>query len=137
MPDKNLYNFLEEFIIRLDREAGSLAGYPLCFTLNLAKALGFGPQNNFDSNNTFFDMLGGHFSGQPPEHPYYLGLPLSETLSHCLSITGNGSYHLPFNQSSRNQLLMRMLEYFRLHISTFREIKSAGILAEVLRDDSG
>ena len=134
MADPNLYGFIEDAILNLDRATGSVAGFPLSFTIGLTQFLGFAPHNNFSVNNIYFDMVEGNFCPYPPENPYYLSSPLSNRLSEVLSALNAGIVSIVADHATRNELLAKMLEYFRIHIPSFGEIKSVQVLGEVLKD---
>jgi DNA repair protein RecO (recombination protein O) len=134
MADPNLYGFIEDAILNLDRATGSIAGFPLSFTIGLTQFLGFDPHNNFSVNDTFFDMEGGNFIPHPPGHPYYLTSPLSDRLSEVLSALNAGFISIVADHATRSELLAKMLEYFRIHLPSFGEIKSVQVLSDVLKD---
>jgi len=134
MADPNLYGYIEDAILNLDRANGSVAGFPLAFTIGLTQFLGFDPHNNFSDNNSYFDMEEGHFCPNPPGHPYYLSSPLSNSLSEVLTTLNAGITAIRINSVVRNELLAGMLEYFRIHIAGFGEIKSVRVLSDVLND---
>lgn len=134
MADPNLYGFIEDAILNLDRATGSIAGFPLSFTIGLTQFLGFDPHNNFSANDTFFDMAEGNFCPHPPDHAYYLSSPLSNRLSEVLTALNAGIVSIVADYATRSELLSKMLEYFRIHIPSFGEIKSVQVLSEVLKD---
>lgn len=133
MVDHNLYDFIEDAVLNLDRSTESVAGFPLAFTIGLTQFLGFDPHNNFSLNETYFDMVGGNFCSHPPEHPYYFSSPLSNNLSEVLTALNTGVKSLITDYSIRNELLMRILEYFKIHLPSFAEIKSVRVLSDVLK----
>ncbi len=134
MTDSNLYGFIEDAILNLDRANESIAGFPLAFTIGLTQFLGFDPHNNFSTSNTYFDMIGGNFCPHPPDHPYYFSSPLSKSLSEVLTALNVGVESIKADYSTRSDLLSKMLEYFRIHIPAFGEIKSIQVLSDVLKD---
>jgi DNA repair protein RecO (recombination protein O) len=134
MTDPNLYGFIEDAVLNLDRATGSIAGFPLAFTIGLTQFLGFDPHNNFSSEDTYFDMVGGNFCPHPPDHLYYLSSPLSDSLSEVLTALNAGVVSIVTDYATRGVLLAKMLEYFRIHIPTFGEIKSVQVLSDVLKD---
>jgi len=134
MADKNLYDFIEESVLKLDRASESVAGFPLVFTIELSRFLGFDPHNNFSNENSYFDMENGNFCPLPPGHPYYLSLPLSSSLSEVISTLDSGINHINVSRTVRNELLSALLLYFRIHIPAFGELKSVQVLSEVLND---
>jgi len=134
MADPNLYGFIEDAILNLDRATGSVAGFPLSFTIGLTQFMGFDPHNNFNTNNTFFDLEEGNFCSHPPGHPYYLSSPLSDRLSEVLTALNAGVISIVADHATRSELLTTMLEYFRIHIPSFGGIKSVQVLSDVLKD---
>jgi DNA repair protein RecO (recombination protein O) len=134
MADPNLYDFIEDAILSLDRATGSISGFPLSFTIGMTQFLGFDPHNNFSADSSYFDMVGGNFCQHPPDHPYYFCSPLSNSLSEVLTALSIGVESIKTDYTTRTELLSKMLEYFRIHIPTFGEIKSVQVLSDVLKD---
>ena len=134
MADPSLYNYIEDAILNLDRATATVSGFPLAFSVGLTQFLGFDPHNNYDSDHTFFDMEGGNFCSLPPGHPYYLSLPLSSSLSAVLQTLNTGENALNLNYTLRTELLAAMLQYFRIQISGFGEIKSVQVLSDVFSE---
>ncbi len=134
MTDPNLYHFIESAVLNLEQSKESIAGFPLGFTISLTQFMGFDPHNNFNSGNTYFDMIGGNFGPHPPDHMYYFSSPLSDNFSEVLSAINAGILNIKADFKTRSELLLRMLEYFRIHISTFGEMKSVQVLSDVLKD---
>ena len=134
MVDARLYGFIENAVLNLNNTSESIACFPLTFSICLTQFLGFGPHNNFDGSNTWFDMLGGNFCPHPPEHPYYFSSPLSDNFSDVLTALNAGVTTLKMPYTLRTELLARMLEYIRIHIPSFGEMKSVQVLSDVLKD---
>jgi len=134
MADPNLYGFIEDAILNLDRATESIAGFPLAFTIGLTQFLGFDPHNNFNASSIYFDMEEGNFCSNPPGHPYYFSSPLSDRLSEVLTTLNAGVNSVKVDYQTRTELLARMLEYIRIHIPGFGEIKSVKVLSDVLND---
>jgi len=134
MADPILYGYIEDAILNLDRATGSVAGFPLAFTIGLTQFLGFAPHNNFDSGHVFFDMIEGNFCVFPPEHPHYFSSPLSDNLSEVLTALNAGVMILKTDYVTRTELLSKMLDYFRIHVPAFNDIRSVSVLSDVLRD---
>jgi DNA repair protein RecO (recombination protein O) len=134
MADPNLFHFIEDSVLNLDRSNESVSGFPLGFTIGLTQFMGLAPHNNFSANDTYFDMIEGNFCSYPPDHMYYFSSPLSDSFSEVLTALNAGIVSIKTDYATRGELLVRMLEYFRIHIPTFGEIKSVQVLSDVLRD---
>jgi DNA repair protein RecO (recombination protein O) len=134
MADPNLYQFIENAVLYLETTEESISGFPLGFTISLTQFMGFDPHNNFSTGNTCFDMIGGNFCAHPPDHNYYFSSPLSDNFSEVLTAINAGIMSIKADYKTRNELLLRMLDYFRIHIPTFGEMKSVQVLSDVLKD---
>jgi DNA repair protein RecO (recombination protein O) len=132
MPDRQLFAFIYNSVVSLDEAEENLAGFPAIFALQLAGYLGFGPNNNFSPLNCYFDLREGDFSSFIPDHLNFIEPPLSKDLARVLELVpGNDDMLSP---ASRPLLLEKILDYFRLHLTSFGELKSPQILNTVLRD---
>lgn len=134
MADPNLYFFIEDAVRNLDSTNQSIAGFPLGFTVSLTQFMGFEPHNNYSANDTYFDLMEGNFCPHPPNHMYYFSYPLSEVFSEVLTAIHAGIINVKVHSAHRNELFIKMLEYFRIHIPAFGEIKSVQVLSDVLQD---
>ncbi len=132
MPDKRLYTFIYDSLLELDEPDCRPALMPLLFAWKLTSFLGFGPHNNYTADTPVFDMEEGNFCAIPPAHPYYLLPPASVLLSGMLADPVNTVAGLDF--SARAYLLDRTMDYYRLHLPSFGEMKSHHVLNTVLRD---
>ena len=131
MPDKKLFIFVYESIIRLEEMSENLAAYPIIFALQLASYLGFAPHNNFSAVNYYFDLQEGNFSAVQPDHANYIFPPFSQALARLLALdTGENDMLDP---ASRTALLEKILDYYKLHLPSFGEMRSPHILNTVLR----
>ena len=130
MPDKSLFQFIENEILLLENSQIPTAVFPLHFIIGLSSALGFAPIENYSSEYNYFDLTEGSFKNSLPPHNYYIAEPQSELLSHMLQ----NNIAAISTHNSRTILLSNMLDYLKLHLQGFGDIKSHLILAEVLRD---
>jgi len=134
MSDTSLYQFIENTVLSLNQATESIAGFPLAFTIGLTRFMGFDPHNNFSAANSYFDLVGGNFCPFPPDHTHYFSSPLTLNFSEILTAINAGIISIKADHRTRSELLLRMLEYFRIHIPAFGEIKSVQVLSDVLKD---
>lgn len=130
-PDEALFQFLLQSLITLDEAEISVENYHLQFLAGLSRYLGFAPRNNFSSQNHFFDMQEGLFISEKPLHSNYLEPALSLKLFHLIT-DPEQIRQLTINAASRNELLLKLIDYYRLHIPGFGEMKSHLVLKDVL-----
>jgi DNA repair protein RecO (recombination protein O) len=131
-PNELLYDFTADYIVGLDAEKGGLSLWPLYFMLQLTNMLGFFPTNNFDkADNNYFDLVEGSFTTVPENNVFTMGLPESEYFSRllALSLPGLTGAHIP--KPVRKELLHKTIQYYKLHLPDFPDIKSVDVLADV------
>lgn len=130
--NEELYRFIFQSVTWLDLVESGYANFPLYFTLELSRFLGFYPKANYQSK-MLFDMMEGQFVNEQPPHPYFLEQENSETLSHLLNCGINSLSSIVMTGAQRNALLDGTLTFMRLHAPMLKGLQSHEILKEVLR----
>lgn len=127
-PDTTLFAFIVDAIKYLDSTNDRVAFFHMTFALELTQFLGFSPLNNYSPQCRYFDLQEGVFVSAPPLHPYFLNESLSANWHQllCQQVMDEWSSAL------RDNMLLKILDYYRLHLPDFREMKSPEILKEVL-----
>jgi len=113
-PDNDLYNFIEDFIINLEK-AENINNFHLIFLIRLTSFLGFLP--NIDKIKTEFNKNYSFDYTTVFE-------TILKTKDYKIELYG-------INKTNRAELLQLILNYYSLHIPNFGEIKSLSILQEV------
>lgn len=130
--NNELFDFLHHAFLSLDEESGTVADYPLHFTIDLTKFHGFYPLGKFTKTTPYFDSQSGRFCQNMPFHEDFIENELSVVLSAFLEDKHTkASQQLSSNQ--RFTLLIRLLEYYRLHLPGFIPLKSPAVLREIFR----
>lgn len=130
-PNEDLFQFLTNLIQLLDQWRGSLANFPHFFLIKLSQFLGFFPLNNFQEDHQHFNLLEGYFQSTTPEEQYAINPPDTQYLNYLLNLSADSLDEIPMPLASRQHLLNKLLDYFRLHLEEFSRVKSANILREV------
>jgi DNA repair protein RecO (recombination protein O) len=129
--NKNLFSFLYNAIQLFDIKNSNIDDFHLIFLVQLSKYLGFFPTNNFNAQNTIFDLINGKFVNAIPLHGKYISMEIA----HDLSILMNKSMDLKeelFNNKNRRIVLLEVLsEFYYLHAEGTGRIKSLRILKEI------
>jgi DNA repair protein RecO (recombination protein O) len=133
-PNQQLYNFITETIILLDKTAERISDFHLIFMTELSKHLGFFPRNNFDKHHIFFDLMEGQFQDRMPEHPYFADDILSGHLFVLLNASQNNFSGTSFPPMVRKELILKMMDYYRIHINGFSALNSHTVLEEVFQN---
>ena len=127
-----LYGFVSQSVHWLDLVESGYANFPLFFTLELSRFLGFYPQANYHTR-AYFDMMEGCFVGSKPVHPYCFEQAESAVLSRLLNCGIDSLPSMVMTGVQRNVLLDGVLTFMRLHAPVLKGLQSHEVLKEVLR----
>jgi len=129
--DRQLFRYIEEAVLFLEATEQSVANFHLLFLYHLSRFLGFPPNLENYTEASYFDMVDGRFDTLPPAHKHYLS-PGEGKVLHSLSRMDFANAALfSFTKRERNAVLSYFIEYFRLHIPNFSNLKSYEVLQEV------
>lgn len=128
----DLYQFVTQSVIWLDLVEAGYANFPLYFTLELSRFLGFYPQSNYRPAS-YFDMMEGQFVASLPVHPYCFSQEESAVLAQLLNRSIDEMTAVPMTGLQRNALLERVITFMRLHAPVLKGMQSHEVLKEVLR----
>lgn len=128
----DLYLFVLKSLEWLDLVEGGYANFPLFFTLELTRFLGFYPKPGY-AEGSCFDMMEGVFVAGYPVHPYYLGTSASALLFHLLGKGIDEACQLPLNVNQRRELMDGLIVFMRLHTPVMKNFQSHEVLKAVLQ----
>ena len=123
----------------LDMASAGYANFHLTFLMRLSRFLGFYPNlsltpvpsPNGEGRDVFFDLREGQFCTLAPTHRDFLG-PDDARRIHLLMRMDFPTMHLyRLNRMDRNRIVEVLLQYYRLHIPQFPELKSLSVLQEL------
>jgi len=126
-----LFDFLLQSIQVLELTDASPANFHLVFMLRLSRLLGFYPDAASYQKGMFFDMQNGIFTQQQPEQIHFLSPDESAVFYNLLRMSYENMPAFQFTRQERQAIIQRILEYYRLHLSDFPEIKSLEVLHDV------
>ena len=126
-----LYDFISKSLLWLDLVHQDYANFPLFFTLELTRHLGFYPKANHEAGYCF-DMMEGSFAHDLPIHPYYFEAESATTLSKLLNVGIDEACHVPLNVIQRRALLDGLIIFMRLHAPVMNDFHSHDVLKTVL-----
>ena len=127
--DPDLFDLVLSSLEELD-SSPDLPHFPLLLLARLSRHLGFlpaPPQHGQDR----FDLREGNFFNGPCEHGQFLGPAQVEAFARLLAAE-NGTGTLQLATEQRKELLEGLLEYFRLHVPGFGQLRSPAVLHAVL-----
>lgn len=127
-PNKPLFEFVLNSIRVLDLSDKSVANFHLVFMLRLTRFLGFYPNADNDSDNTYFDLINGIFVIQRPLHGHYLLPQDARAFRLLMRMTYENMHLFSLSRKDRVAIIERMMEYYRLHLTDFSSTKSLQVL---------
>jgi DNA repair protein RecO (recombination protein O) len=131
-PNAALFEYISHALQILDLSAESPANFHLVFLTKLANILGFSPHGNWSESTPVFNLAEGQFQGHEPSHIHFMPASLSKSFADVIAANFENAHLLQLNSSRRRELLRKTIEYYQLHISTVKDIKSHLVLEEVL-----
>ena len=122
--NKTLFNFIYQSILVFDLAENGVANFHLVFMIRLSIFLGFYPNTEGYMPGMFFDMQHGEFVRTRPFHPHFLNPDDSRVFLLLLRMNYENMHTFSFSGKQRADIINRILEYYKLHLSDFPEIKS-------------
>ena len=130
-PNEALYDFIVRSLLWLDLVERDYANFPLFFTLELTRHLGFYPKANHQPGYCF-DMMEGTFAHDLPLHPYYFDAEGATLLAMLLDKGIDEACGMPLRVSQRRSILDGLITFLRLHAPVMKDFNSYEVLKSVL-----
>lgn len=132
IPNPSLFEWLFQAINWLDLTEDNIINYHLVFMVQLSLFLGFYPKKNIDKQAEFFDLREGQFLNRIPDHPNFIKGKNVELLEKLQASTFETSGEIGIGNSERRLLLETLVNYYKLHLPGFGEMKSLEVLKSVM-----
>lgn len=130
--NRELFEFLLANLHELDSTPHPIANLHLHFLLGLSEYLGFRPQPPEEAGELFFDLKEGDFSPTPPPHPFILEPAQSRQMLDLLERPLEQAHETPIPRAERKALLSKLLQFYQLHLPTFKDINTPQVLEMVM-----
>jgi DNA repair protein RecO (recombination protein O) len=138
--DEPLFLYLRDSMQWLDIAEKGYANFHLTFLMRMSRFLGFYPNLEVrgekpEVRGELFDLREGRFCTAVPTHRDFLP-PAEAGLIRLLMRMDFATMHLfLLSRHDRNRITDVLLQYYRLHIPQFPELKSLGVLQELWADE--
>ena len=123
-----LFDFLYRSVKWLEITDVGAANFHLAFLLQLSAYLGIRPSNKSYKAGYFFDLMNGVFSEIAPDHDRFLDKNDSLVFERLLRMNYENMSLYTFTRHERTRIIQHIIEYYRLHLSDFPEIKSLAVM---------
>ena len=128
-----MFDFISSSLNFFEIQEDGIENFHLFFLIKLSRYLGFYPQGTPGTENNFFDLREGRYTGIQPLHPDFLDKEKSSAL-YALSIARADELSGLINaKTERGEMLNAILIYYQIHLGGLSNIKSIEVLKEVFR----
>ena len=129
-----IFQFIYEHLVLLDQTTENPANFHLLFALHLTRNLGFFPHGNYLDKNTAFDLVEGQFvQSEPLPAENFIAGQDCAWFGKLLATSPREFHTLQVPSAVRNELLEKILCYYRHHLPLTGEFKSHVVLHDVLQ----
>ncbi len=130
--DEQLFSFLENLIQFIDNSPSkNIANIHLWSLLRLMQFSGISPENNYSNRLAFFNPVEGKFTNEDKKNQFIYSALNSERINQLLSSKIEDISDIEMSRKERHTLLNLLLQYFQLHLDSFKKSKSLDILNEL------
>ncbi len=126
-----LFQFLIDSIGWLDTARGQFANFHIVFMVRLTFFLGFSPNVESGMEGSFFDLNDGCFVPFVPAHRRYLNEEDSFRLINILRLSYETMHLYTMSRLDRDRCVEVILQYYRIHVPGFPEMKTFAVLKEL------
>lgn len=126
-----LFDYISNGMKWLDQCNESYSNFHLVFLMRLSKFLGFYPNLENYKDNCCFDLRNGCFSETTPLHSDFLNIKESQKIQLIIRMNYETMHLYTMSRFDRNRCIEVILNYYRIHIPDFPDMKSLDILKEV------
>lgn len=128
-----LYDYVEDSLLWLDNVSEQYANFHLVFMMRLSRFIGFFPNLAESDAHQWFDLRNSVFTAMRPPHPDYLEPAEASRIALLMRMNYKNMHLFRMSQAERNRCVEIILNYYRLHIPGFPEMKSLPVLQTLFR----
>lgn len=128
--DEPLFDYIMSSLQWLDSREQDYANFHLVFLIHLSRFLGFYPnlEEQTESGKHYFDLRAATFCSIPPLHHDFL-MPEEASMLLLMMRMDFPTMHLfRLNRQQRNRCIEVALQFYRLHLPDFPDLRSLEIL---------
>ena len=131
LENNALFLYLCNSLQWFDRSEKGLANFHLVFLMRLTRFLGFWPNVQDYVPGMLFDLRESTMVSVLPAHGQYLDAEESAFLPKLLRMDYATMHLFRFNRQQKSRVLDILVDYYRMHIPEFPELKSLDVLRTV------
>ncbi len=129
--DYVLFDYIVQSIEWLDAAKEGFSNFHILFMTKLSQFIGIYPNIDTYSTDYWFDLTDGTFSAMAPMHRKAVAPKESSIVPLLARMTFSSMHLLRMSRVDRNRCAEMIMEYYRLHLPNFPELKSFAVLKEL------
>ena len=126
-----LFNYVEQSIQWLDNTKSGFANFHIVFMIKLSHFVGFYPNAEEYRPGCMFDLKDGSFTSIIPTHKQVIRPQEAAIIPLLLRLNYATMHLLKLSRTARNQCTDSILEYYKLHVPGFPDLKSFSVMKEL------
>ncbi len=132
-PNPELFEFIHHSLIFLDLTESGVANFHSWFLFKLTRFLGIYPSRENAAISNFFDLQSARFVSHEPSHSHFADKQLTPLFYKLFDTDYSSIDQLDYTHRDRSSILEKIIEFYKIHFDNLGEIKSLGVLKEVLK----
>lgn len=132
--NKELFNWIHSALVWFDLTDKDFVNFHLVFMMQLSMFLGFYPKNDTGYNSIIFNMQEGRFCSNIPLHSNYIKGDTTTFLKQILETKFEDSGNIEMSNKDRKMALDALIDFYKIHMPSFRDFNSLDVLSVVLND---
>ena len=126
-----LFAYIERSMQWLDGCTQSFSNFHLVFMMRLSRFIGFYPNTEDYCEGDFFDMRAATFTPHAPLHPDFLSPVDAARIGTLMRMNYDTMHLFRMSHADRNRIIDVLIDYYRLHVAGFPELKSLPVMKEL------
>ena len=126
-----LFQFVAYSLEWLDGVSDHFSNFHLVFMMRLSRFLGFFPNVDDVLEGGYFDLLNACFTPDVPRHGHFLKPSEASKIGLLMRLSYQTMHLCAMSREERNRCTEVILEYYRLHVPGFPQLKSLSVLKEL------
>ena len=126
-----LYDYVYNSLMWLDGVAADFSNFHLVFMIRLTRFVGVYPNLDEYADGSFFDMNNGCFVRYATNRREFLNAGESKIMYLLMRMNYDNMHVFKFSHVERNRCLDVILDYYKLHVPGFADMKSLPVLRDL------
>ncbi len=126
-----LFEYIVSSLAWLDSVRDSFSNFHLVFMMRLSRFVGFLPNLDDYSEGDYFDLQEGSFCHDIPHHSHYLKPEEAARIALLMRLRYETMHLCAMSRIERNRCTEVIVEFYRLHVPGFSEMKSLAVVQEL------